>query len=60
MREIWFALFGALSMIAMPSEPALAATGHPALADAQSVLELTKNDRILGDPAAPITILEYA
>jgi protein-disulfide isomerase len=30
------------------------------LADAQTVLQITKDDRILGNPDAPITILEYA
>jgi protein-disulfide isomerase len=30
------------------------------LADAQSALQITKDDRILGNPDAPITIVEYA
>ena len=30
------------------------------LADAQTVLQITKDDRILGNPDAPITIVEYA
>ena len=60
MREIWFAFFGIWSAITIPSGPALAQSGHPLLADAASAIEITKDDRILGDPTAPITIVEYA
>ena len=57
MPEIWFALIGIWSIIALPVG---AAAPHPMLADAQTALEITKDDRILGDPKAPITIIEYA
>ena len=60
MQEIWFALlviFGLL--LASPGSPEAAAP-HPMLADAKTVLQITKDDRILGNPEAPITIVEYA
>jgi protein-disulfide isomerase len=60
MKNIWFSLFGMLSIILVSPEPAQAAAPHPSLAEAQTVLALTKDDRILGNPDAPITIVEYA
>jgi protein-disulfide isomerase len=60
MQEIWFALlviFGFL--LASPGSPEAAAP-HPMLADAKTALQITKDDRILGNPEAPITIVEYA
>ena len=60
MKNIWFALLGVLSAILMSPLPAKAAAPHPLLADAQTVLALSKDDRILGNPDAPITIVEYA
>src|SRR5215469_12240805 len=60
MREIWFALLGISSLLlASPGSPGAAAP-YQMLADAQSVLQITKDDRILGNPEAPITIVEYA
>src|SRR6202043_2659455 len=56
----WFALFGVLSVILISPVPAQAAPPRPLLADAQTVLALSKDDRILGNPEAPITIVEYA
>jgi protein-disulfide isomerase len=52
MGKIWFVLIGILSI-------ALAAP-KPVLADAKSGLTVTRDDRILGNPNAPITIVEYA
>jgi protein-disulfide isomerase len=60
MPNIWFALLGVLSAVLISPETASAAAPHPLLADAQTVLGLTKDDRILGNPDAPITIVEYA
>ena len=60
MRNIWFALLGLLSAILLSPGTAPAADPRPLLADAQMVLGLTKDDRILGNPDAPITIVEYA
>jgi protein-disulfide isomerase len=60
MKNIWFCLLGVLSAILISPVPAQAAAPHQVLADAQTVLALTKDDRILGNPDAPITIVEYA
>jgi protein-disulfide isomerase len=60
MKKIWFALLGAVSIVLVPPERVPAAAPHPLLADAQTVLALSKDDRILGNPDAPITIVEYA
>ena len=60
MREIWFVLLVGLGFLLEPPGPAEGAAPHPMLADAQSVLRITKDDRILGNPEAPITIVEYA
>jgi len=60
MQEIWFALLGIFGLLlASPGSPEAAAP-HPILADAKTVLQITKEDRILGNPEAPITIVEYA
>jgi protein-disulfide isomerase len=60
MKKIWFILLGVLGVILVPPGPAHAAAAHQQLADAQTALALTKDDRILGNPDAPITIIEYA
>ena len=60
MKNIWFALLAVLNAILISPLPAKAAAPHPLLADAQTVLALSKDDRILGNPDAPITIVEYA
>ncbi len=59
MREIWF---GMLFMLALAGvQNAAAQTPKPAdKADTASVLALTPQDRVLGKPGAPITIVEYA
>jgi protein-disulfide isomerase len=54
MREIWFGFVIALGLMA-----ALPAAAQPAQPNA-GALALTKQDRILGKPDAPITIIEYA
>ena len=60
MRQILFALIGlvVLSMVSANSAEAVAPRAQ--LADAQAGLSITKDDRILGNPDAPITIIEYA
>jgi protein-disulfide isomerase len=74
--KIWFALVCGLAAVlslpatapaaepAAPAAPALApgapAPAAPLAPDAQQLLELKPNDRILGNPDAPITIIEYA
>jgi len=60
MREIWFALLGILGLLLASPGSAEAAAPQPLLADAQTVLQITADDRILGNPDAPITIIEYA
>ena len=57
--KIWFALLG-LSAILVSPGPGPAAAPNQRLAEAQSILAPTKDDRILGNPDAPITIIEYA
>jgi len=60
MREIWFALLGILGLLLASPGSAEAAAPQPLLADAQTVLQITADDRILGNQDAPITIIEYA
>jgi protein-disulfide isomerase len=59
MQKIWFGLFSLVSLILASGAPE-AAPPLPVLGDAQTVLQITKDDRILGNPEAPITIVEYA
>jgi protein-disulfide isomerase len=57
MREIWFALlFVAAAAGIVPA----AAQAPKAPADAASLLTVAPQDRVLGKPDAPITIIEYA
>ena len=60
MREIWFALLGILSLLLVSPGSPEAAAPYQMLANAQGVLQITKDDRILGSLEAPITIVEYA
>jgi protein-disulfide isomerase len=58
MREIWFALVVAVSLIAALPATAQAPAAEPA--KAASLLAVTPQDRVLGKADAPITIVEYA
>src|ERR1700746_1448533 len=60
MRQILFALIGLVVLSMVSGNPAEAAAPRVQLADAKTVLKITKDDRILGNPEAPITIVEYA
>lgn len=61
MRKIWFAaVMAGLALGAVPSLPAGAASSPPDSAATQALLAPRKSDRILGNPDAPITIIEYA
>jgi protein-disulfide isomerase len=60
MKKIWFTLLGVVSAILVSPMPVQATAPHQLLADAQTVLALSKDDRIFGNPDAPITIVEYA
>src|SRR5579885_3700205 len=58
-RQLLFALmFGWAAFVAANSLQA--ADPAPSPAETQSLLKVGKNDRILGNPNAPITIIEYA
>jgi protein-disulfide isomerase len=59
MRKIWFSLIGLASFLA-PLGTVSAAPPLSTAADAQALLQINRNDRILGNPDAPITIIEYA
>jgi protein-disulfide isomerase len=62
MREIWFALLVGLTLAG--ASPAMAQGtvqgSAPDPAKAASLLAPTQQDRVLGKPDAPITIVEYA
>jgi protein-disulfide isomerase len=59
MRDIWFAVLIGLTLAG--AAPAVAAPPSAAgKADVAGVLAVTPGDRILGNPQAPITIIEYA
>src|ERR1700746_1607851 len=60
MRQILFALIGLVVLSMVSGNPAEAAAPRVQLADAQAGLSITKDDRILGNADAPITIIEYA
>src|SRR5215216_1833896 len=57
MREIWFAL---LFLAAAAGVVPAAAQAPKAGADAAALLAVTAEDRVLGRPDAPVTIIEYA
>jgi protein-disulfide isomerase len=59
MREIWFA--GLVALTLAGAFPAVAQAPTPAdSATAQSLLAPSGQDRMLGQPDAPVTIIEYA
>jgi protein-disulfide isomerase len=58
MREIWFALLFAVTLAA--GLPAAAQAPAPDPAKAASLLAVSRQDRVVGKPDAPITIVEYA
>ena len=60
MRKIWvvFLAIFAAAMLLPTLTPA--ADSGPSASDAASLLAISKDDRILGSPTAPITIVEYA
>jgi protein-disulfide isomerase len=60
MRNIWFSLLGTLSIALIAPGPSQALAAGPVLAEVQAGLAITRDDRILGNPDAPITIVEYA
>jgi protein-disulfide isomerase len=60
MREMWFALLAALLLAGGVPAAAQTPAPKPDAAKAASLLAVTAQDRILGNPKAPITIIEYA
>jgi protein-disulfide isomerase len=60
LRQIWFALICALGLMVQGSAPSAAADTPANPAEAQKLLTIGKDDRVLGNPDAPITIIEYA
>ena len=59
MWKIWFGLTGLVSLLGVSLGTVSAAPPQPT-ADPRALLQVTKDDRILGKPDAPITIVEYA
>jgi protein-disulfide isomerase len=60
MRKIWVAFLVIFAVATLSPAPVWAADLGLGASDAASLLAISKDDRILGDPAAPITIVEYA
>ena len=58
-REIWFTLIAVLTLAAAVPARAQAPAKPPPAAAAADPLTLTADDRVLGKPDAPITIIEY-
>ena len=58
-REIWFTLVAVLTLAAAAPARAQAPAKPPPAAAAADPLTLTVDDRVLGKPDAPITIIEY-
>ncbi|MBV9862527.1 MAG: DsbA family protein [Alphaproteobacteria bacterium] len=60
MREIWLGFVGVLVLAALSPAGAANGTTPVLIADTNSALAVTPDDRILGNPDAAITIVEYA
>jgi protein-disulfide isomerase len=60
MRKIWITIWGVFAFAALAPVPAPAADTSLSAADTASLLAVGKDDRILGNPDAPISIVEYA
>jgi protein-disulfide isomerase len=60
MYKIWFALVGLLTLTLVPPVSGEAADPRLVPAGAETALNITTDDRILGNPNAPNTIIEYA
>ena len=60
MRNIWVAFLAVFATMTLSPALAPAADSTPSASDATSLLAIGKDDRILGSPTAPITIVEYA
>lgn len=60
MRKMWMAVLAMFAATMLYPVRASIANSTPNPATAASLLAIGKNDRILGNPNAPITIVEYA
>ena len=60
MRKMWLAISALLAVAMLGRVLPAAADSTPNPTAAASLLAIGKNDRILGNPNAPITIVEYA
>jgi protein-disulfide isomerase len=60
MRKIWMVLLTIFAAATLLPALAPAADSGPGAGDTASLLAISKDDRILGSPTAPITIVEYA
>jgi protein-disulfide isomerase len=60
MREMWFAVVAILGLLGIAAEPAQAAGPAPGASTTKALLAVGNDDRIMGKPDAPITIIEYA
>jgi len=61
MHKSWFLALTLAGLVAAAPSAAMAAPARLILADAPaSLLQITKDDRVLGNRGAPITIVEYA
>ena len=59
-RIIWFVVVCAATAILLSPAPSLAADPSVGPTDVQNLLKVNKDDLILGNSNAPITIIEYA
>jgi protein-disulfide isomerase len=59
-RKIWFGILSAFAIIVFSPVPTWAADPGANPADLKNLLKIQADDRILGNPNAPITIIEYA
>jgi protein-disulfide isomerase len=60
MAKIWSVFLGVIAIVSVLAGPVEGAAPHPMLAEAPAGLAVSKDDRVLGNPDAPITIIEYA
>jgi protein-disulfide isomerase len=59
-RKIWVAALCCLAGVVLSPCPTLAADPGTSAADMQRLLTVGKDDRVLGNPDAPVTVIEYA
>src|SRR5215475_11983398 len=59
MRTIWIVVLGILGFISVGAGSATTPS-HRLVAEAQPALQISQDDRVLGNRDAPITIVEYA